>query len=61
MIVLSEKLPFDIKLSWKQEENIESENIVEDMSIKITGNLRKNSVVYLQINFNDIENTLKYF
>ena len=36
-------------------ENIESENIVEDMSIKITGNLRKNSVVYLQINFNDIE------
>ena len=26
MIVLSEKLPFDIKLSWKQEENIESEN-----------------------------------
>lgn len=36
-------------------ENIESENIVEDMSIKITGSLRKNSVVYLQINFNDIE------
>ena len=25
MIVLSEKLPFDIKLSWKREENVESE------------------------------------
>ena len=25
MVVLSEKLPFDIKLSWKREENVESE------------------------------------
>ena len=36
-------------------ENIESENISEDMSIKITGNLKKNSIVYLQINCKDIE------
>ena len=34
-------------------ENIESENVVEDMSIKITRNLKKNSTVSLQINFND--------
>lgn len=36
-------------------ENIESENISEDMSIKITGNLKKNSTIYLQINCNDTE------
>ena len=36
-------------------ENIESENISEDMSIKIIGNLKKNSTIYLQINCNDTE------
>lgn len=36
-------------------ENIESENVSEDMSIKITGNLKKNSTIYLQINCNDTE------
>lgn len=36
-------------------ENIESENVSEDISIKITGNLKKNSTIYLQINCNDTE------
>ena len=36
-------------------EFIESENISEDMSIKIIGNLKKNSTIYLQINCNDTE------
>lgn len=36
-------------------DNIDSDNVIEDISIKINGDLTKNSIVYLQINFNDIE------